>query len=88
MKMEICNENIEKYYSKQYKNIKQKVINLLSSINIEYLCVYGNECNCKQETNHILSMYFLVDLCRRSECDNQWNKVLSVSRNARNCYKQ
>ena len=40
MKMEICNENIEKYYSKQYKNIKQKVINLLSSINIEYLLEY------------------------------------------------
>ena len=40
MKMDITNENIEKFYPEQYKKIKQKVVNLLSSINVDYLLEY------------------------------------------------
>ena len=40
MKMEINNEKIDDFYPEQYKKIKQKVINLLSSINVAYLLEY------------------------------------------------
>ena len=40
MKMEICNEKIDKYYPEQYKKIKRKVTDLLSSINVDYLLEY------------------------------------------------
>ena len=40
MKMEINNEKIDEFYPEQYKKIKQKVINLLSSINVAYLLEY------------------------------------------------
>jgi hypothetical protein len=40
MKMEISNEKIDKYYPEQYKKIKSKVIDLLSSINVDYLLEY------------------------------------------------
>ena len=40
MKMEINNEKIDEFYPEEYKKIKQKVINLLSSINVAYLLEY------------------------------------------------
>ena len=40
MKMEISNENIDKFLSKEHKTIKEKVVNLLSSINVNYLLEY------------------------------------------------
>ena len=40
MKMEISNENIEQFFPEQHKAIKEKVINLLSSINVNYLLEY------------------------------------------------
>ena len=40
MKMELSNENIEQFFPEQHKAIKQKVINLLSSINVNYLLEY------------------------------------------------
>ena len=40
MKMEISKEKIEQFFPKEHNNIKQKVINLLSSINVNYLLEY------------------------------------------------
>ena len=40
MKMEISNEKIQQFFPEQHKAIKEKVINLLSSINVNYLLEY------------------------------------------------
>ena len=40
MKMEISNEKVEQFFPEEHKNIKQKVLNLLSSIDDNYLLEY------------------------------------------------
>ena len=70
MKMDISNEKIDEYYPEQYKNIKKKVINLLSSINVDYLLEYQ-----KTYPIYLKEMEEIKNKIKKNKKDNQENII-------------